>query len=520
MDAMGLLLLVVALLIGAALGALVSRAMLASKDAATAAARSTELAELRAIAADARSDAARAQSEAAMTRADLARANAEQAGSERAVAEARAVAEQARADAAEVGARLAAAEAQRDAAVKLAEELGASRDALVQQFKLLSAETLKEQGQRADAVAEQRLAATRALMDPVEKSLSQLNERITQVEKERSQLAAGLREQVSTVVAASENLRRETYALSTALRRPQVRGAWGELQLRRVVEVSGMLDHCDFYEQASDVTSADARIRPDLKVMLGGDKFVYVDSKVPLAAYLDAMEADSDTDRQAKLQQFGEHVKGHVDKLSAKEYWKVDSHSPEFVVLFIPNEALAAEALTQRPDLHEYAAGRNIILATPTTLIGMLRAVAYGWKQAALADSAAEVFTLGRELHDRLSTMGGHFSRLGRSLQSSVNAYNATLGSLEGRVLVSARRLRDLRVTDKELEGLKGVDESAKLMSAPELLADAAAEPDPGRGRDRVIRGELDQIAPRQPEIAELVDEEQAPRPAALRQLG
>lgn len=475
MDAMGLLLLVVALLIGAGLGAAVMRAMMGSKCAAEAATRGSELADLRSLAADARSDAARAQSDAAAARAELARARADDAERGRAVAEARAATEQARAEAATIGAELAAAKAQRDAAVKRAEELGSDRASLVQQFKVLSAETLREQGLQADAVAEQRLRATRELMGPVEKSLLQLNERIIQVEKERSQLSAGLREQVNAVVATSENLRRETSALSTALRRPQVRGAWGELQLKRVVEIAGMLDHCDFFEQASETTAGDAKVRPDLKVMLGDDKFVFVDSKVPLAAYLDAMETEVAEQRAARLQQFGEHVKGHVDKLSAKQYWTVDTNSPEFVVLFIPSEALGAEALAQRPDLHEYAAGKNIILATPTTLIGLLRAVAYGWKQAALAESAAEVFALGRELHDRLSTMGGHFNKLGRALASSVTAYNSTLGSLEGRVLVSARKMRDLRVTDGELAALKGVDESPKLLSAPELLGDAAA---------------------------------------------
>ncbi|MCB0884057.1 MAG: DNA recombination protein RmuC, partial [Propionibacteriaceae bacterium] len=291
---------------------------------------------------------------------------------------------------------VAVAQTQRDAAIQRLEELTADREVLVNQFKVLADQTLQEQARRADAAAEQRLKHTEALMTPVKDSLAALNSQLTHVENQRHAQAAELGEQVRQVMATGESLRRETNALSTALRKPQVRGAWGELQLHRVVEIAGMLDHCDFYEQASGVTSADTRIRPDMKVMLGGGKFVYVDSKVPLSAFLDAQEATSDGDRQARLKQFGENVKSHVDQLSAKQYWKSDTGTPEFVVLFIPSEALGAEALAQRPDLHEYAAGRNIIVATPTTLIGLLRAVAYGWKQAALADSAAEVFALGR----------------------------------------------------------------------------------------------------------------------------
>ena len=511
MDAMSLLLLVVALLIGAALGAVVMRTLGASRGAADDAGRSAELADLRAQAATARTDAAHAQTEAANARGELGRVQAEAhadiAEAQTAAAEARAAAERARADQAAVSAELAAARAQRDAAIKRADELATDRESLVNQFKALSAETLAEQGRQADATAEQRLVATRELMGPVAENLARLNQRITEVEKERSEIAAGLREQVSTVVTTSEHLRRETQALSTALRKPQVRGAWGELQLKRVVEIAGMVEYCDFFQQASDQTSADAKIRPDMKVMLGDEKFCYVDSKVPLAAFLDAMESPDEAQREAKLTQFGENVKTHIDKLSGKEYWKAATGTPEFVVLFIPAEALAAEALAQRPDLHEYAAAKGIVIASPTTLIALLRAVAYGWKQAALADSAAQVSALGRELYDRLSIMGGHFNKLGRQIQGAVNAYNQTLGSMEGRVMVSARKLRDLKVTDKELAQLKGVDESTKLLSAPELLASAQAE--------------LEAIAPREPLIAELVDEQEPARqPKLLRELG
>lgn len=516
---MSLLLLVLALVIGAGVGALVMRTLGASRGAADDAGRATELAELRAQAASAGSERAHAQAEAATARGELGRlraeaqsaiteARAEVAEARAQVAEARVDAETARADQAAVSARLAAAQAERDAAAKRADELAADRESLVNQFKALSAETLAEQSRQADATAEQRLVATRELMGPVTESLLQLNQRINDVEKQRSEMTASLGEQVRTVVATSENLRRETHALSTALRKPQVRGAWGEMQLKRVVEIAGMLEHCDFYQQATDQTTADTRIRPDMKVMMGDQKFIYVDAKVPLSAYLDAMESASEPEREARLKQFSENVKTHIDALSAKEYWKSATGSPEFVVLFIPAEALAAEALAQRPDLHEYAAGKRIVVASPTTLIAMLRTIAYSWKQAALADSAAEVFGLARELHDRLSTLGGNFAKLGRSLTAAVSAYNSTLGSLENRVFVSARRLRDLKVTDKQLELLGGVEETPRPLAAPELLANAA-------------QAELEMIAPREPLIAELVDEQQpALRPATMRELG
>lgn len=419
---------------------------------------------------------------------------------------------------AQMDSAVAVAQTQRDAAIQRLEELTADREVLVNQFKVLADQTLQEQARRADAAAEQRLKHTEALMTPVKDSLTALNSQLTHVENQRHAQAAELGEQVRQVMATGESLRRETNALSTALRKPQVRGAWGELQLHRVVEIAGMLDHCDFYEQASGVTSADTRIRPDMKVMLGGGKFVYVDSKVPLSAFLDAQEATSDGDRQARLKQFGENVKSHVDQLSAKQYWKSDTGTPEFVVLFIPSEALGAEALAQRPDLHEYAAGRNIIVATPTTLIGLLRAVAYGWKQAALADSAAEVFALGRELYDRLVTMGGAFAKLGRSLQQSVAHYNSAVGSMETRVLVSARRFRDLQVTEKELQSPQGIEQSARPLSAPELVAEAEARTLPAPSRIRLVQtdpadgidGTAEELLARsEPTVAELVETDQ-----------
>ena len=281
-----------------------------------------------------------------------------------------------------------------------------------------------------------------------------------------------------------------------------MRGAWGEMQLKRVAEVAGMLERCDFVLQQTSSTSEDRTIRPDMKVLLAEGKFVYVDSKVPLTSFLDAQETSDTTEQERLLQLFARNVRTHVDQLAGKAYFKADTHTPEFVVLFIPSEALAAEALSQLPDLHEYAAHRGIVLATPTTLIAMLRAIAYSWKQAALADSAAEVFKLGRELYDRLGTMGGHFDRVGRSLNSTVKAYNDALGSLETRVMVSARRFRDLSVTDKELAELGASEAHARNVTTPELIEDAARAT-PLIGRSLPEQGEL--VRP-QPSLDEVVE--------------
>lgn len=401
---------------------------------------------------------------------------------------------------ARAGAALAAARAERAASAQRADELAADRQSLANQFKVLADQTLTEQTRRAEQLADQRFTQTEALMTPVAAGLTALQARLGEVENQRVEMSTRLGEQVRMVQATGEQLRRETNALSTALRKPQVRGAWGELQLRRVVEIAGMVDRCDFFEQASDVTSAERRIRPDMKVMLGEGKFVYVDAKVPLAAFLDAQESSDEADRAANLRAFAANVQAHVDQLSGKNYWKANTGSPEFVVLFIPSEALAAAALEQRPELHEYAAGRNIIIATPTTLIGMLRAIAYGWKQAALADSAAEVFALGRELYDRLTTMGDNFNKLGRSLHGAVKDYNSTVGSLEGRVLVSARRFRDLQVTDDELRSAGWVETSVRPLAAPELIADARL------GVASGPQAELAELTPGEPSVAELVE--------------
>ena len=460
MDNIGILL--VALLVGVALGAAAAWFLLRRTADATAGA---DAERLRAAEQAARADAERARADIAAAElrvkdaeVRMAEARVESERVHGTVAEARAEVANAQAEAAEQAARVAGLRAQleatvveRDTARERAAEITADRDALVKEFKLLSGQALDEQGRKADATAEARLKATDQLMAPIKESLARFNDRLTEVEKAR-------------------------VAMSTELAQ-QVRGAWGELQLKRVAELAGMLEYCDFTQQSTSTTSEDRVIRPDLKVTLAEGKFVYVDAKVPLAAFLDAQETEDERDREHHLALFAKNVKGHVDALGGKNYWKADPGTPEFVVMFVPNEALGFEALRLIPDLHEYANGRNVVVATPSTLIAMLRSIAYGWKQAKLAESAAQVSTLGRELYERLGTMGGNVDRLGRALGSAVKAYNASVGSLETRVMVTARRFRDLNVTDAELTELSPIEEPLRQVGAPELVADAAAVP-------------------------------------------
>lgn len=518
MDA---LLFVLVLLVGVVMGAAGAWLLLGSRLEVRSASDAATLERLRAAEAQARADAERARAEVSDAATAVARAQAEVALARQEAAEARTDAAGARADTAEALARAAgfearvvAAVAERDAAVARAAEIAADRDALSKEFKLLSQATLEEQGRKAEASAEQRLKATEQLMVPVKESLERFNARLVEVEKERVAMQTDLRNQVAAVRVTGEELRRETHALSTALRKPQVRGAWGELQLKRVAEVAGMLDRCDFALQETSSTSEDRTIRPDMKVELTEGKFVYVDSKVPLTSFLDAQETADEAEQQRLLGLFAKNVRSHVDQLSGKAYFKADTSTPEFVVLFMPSEALAAEALSQLPDLHEYAAHKGIVLATPTTLIAMLRAIAYSWKQAALADSAAEVFRLGRELYDRLGTMGGHFDRIGRSLNSTVKAYNDALGSLETRVMVTARRFRDLSVADKDLGALTASEAHARGVTTPELIEDAArVTPMIGRALP-----EADELVRRPPTLDAVIDAASSPQATSTRE--
>ena len=455
-----------------------------------------------------RSELAHAQAQAADARSEAAQARSELSASQRLVAEARAEAAAAQAEAAEVQAGLAGAVAARDAAVQRVQEIAADREAMLNQFKVLSAETIERQSKQADATAESRLKATEQLMAPVRESLDRFNARLTDVEKERAAMSADLRAQVQTVRQTSESLRHETAALVTALRKPQVRGAWGEVQLKRVAELAGMLEHCDFNLQTTTRTS-DGTVRPDMRVDLSEGKHIFVDSKAPLSAFLDAAETDDPQLREQHLHLFAKHVRTHVDQLSSKQYWKA-AETPEFVVLFLPSEAFYSTALEQTPDLTEYAARKDVVIATPTTLIGMLRSVAYGWRQAALAESAAEVFKLGRELHEKLGLLGNRFDKLGRALRTSVNAYNEAVATVEGTVLVRARKFTDLKVSETELKAPDTVDAPVRQIQAQELVDDAVAvQPIVGRQSRRRGRGqpgppEADELVRSEPDLFEL----------------
>jgi DNA recombination protein RmuC len=310
------------------------------------------------------------------------------------------------------------------------------------------------------------------LVAPLQSTLAKVEQQVAAVERDRVAAYAGLREQVRAAHETSEGLRTETRQLVTALRAPQVRGRWGEHQLRRIVEIAGLLEHCDFTEQATS-TTVDGTLRPDLVVTLAGGKHVVVDAKVPFAAYLEAMEARDESTRRDRLTAHARALRAHVDQLGAKEYWKRFDPSPEFVVLFVPADTFLDAALQREPTLLEHAFARDVVLATPSTLMALLRTIAYTWRQEALAQNAAQVHGLGRELHSRLATMGGHLTKVGSALNTAVGAYNSAVGSLEGRVLVTARKFADLHVTTAELSGPGQVETVARQLQAPELVASA-----------------------------------------------
>ena len=289
---------------------------------------------------------------------------------------------------------------------------------------------------------EKRQRAVEQIVKPIAESLAKMDGKLELIEQGRRETQGSLTTHLRSVAETQEKLRTETANLVTALRSPHTRGRWGEIQLRRVCEMAGMIDRCDFVEQSSFESDA-GRLRPDVVVRLPGGKNVVVDAKAPLEAYLSAVEATDPDQRKAHLEAYGRHVRDHVTKLSQKAYWSQFDSSPEFVVMFLPGEALFSAALEQVPGLIEEGVAQKVLITTPTSLIAVLRAVHYGWRQEKVAESARAVSELGRELHGRLGTLAGHFMKLGRSLDSSVKAYNDTVGSLESRVLVTARKLSE-----------------------------------------------------------------------------
>ena len=304
------------------------------------------------------------------------------------------------------------------------------------------------------------------LVGPMRETLARVEQQLRDSDIARARSHAELAQQVEFTRHGAEQLREQTQALVTALRRPEARGRWGELQLRRVVELAGMASHVDFDEQVI----TEGGLRPDMVVRLAGGKNVVVDSKVSLAAYLEAASAGDEPERAARIAAHARHLRAHVDQLGSKAYWSSLPETPEFVIMFVPGEAFLAPALEHDQGLLEYALTRRVHLATPTTLVSMLRTVQYAWQQQALSENAREVFELGRELYARLSGLGRHLDKLGKSLTTAVGAYNLAVGTMESRVLVSARRLASLGLVDAELAAPAPVLETARPLSAPELV--------------------------------------------------
>ncbi|MET3806708.1 DNA recombination protein RmuC [Nakamurella sp. UYEF19] len=317
-----------------------------------------------------------------------------------------------------------------------------------------------------------------ALLAPASDALVRVEQRLREVERDRAGAYAGLYEQVTALHRTSAELGAQTRSLVGALRAPAVRGRWGEVQLQRIVELAGMLEHCDFDTQVSAAVADAAGVRPDMIVRLAGGRHIPVDAKVPFDSWLQARESNDEMRQRQLMGLHARAVRAHVDALAAKSYWKHFQPSPEFVVMFVPGEPLLDAAMTVDPGLTEYAFSRKVVITTPTTLIALLRTVAFTWRQERLSESAEAIHALGLELHGRLATLGSHFSRLGNGLERAVDSYNSAVGSIESRVMVTARRFTDLGVSTLDLPSPEPVLTTPRRPQAPEWLA-ADGTPDP-----------------------------------------
>jgi DNA recombination protein RmuC len=339
-------------------------------------------------------------------------------------------------------------------------------------FLQLAKQTLAQFHEQSKGDLAQKEQAIAHLVQPIKLSLGLVDQKLQELEKNREGAYQVLRHQVTDMIQAQKELRLETANLVKALRVPHVRGRWGEMQLKRVVEMSGMSSHCDFIEQES-LEGEEGKLRPDMVVKLPGGKQIIIDAKAPLGAYLDAMETNDEAQRTVLLGDHARQVRKHIMALAKREYWDHVSQAevPEFVVLFLPGEPFFSAALSQDPSLIEVGVENRVILATPTTLIALLHAVAYGWRQETLSQNAHQISELGKEIYKRLSDMSKHFSKLGGDLSAAVSSYNKTLGTFERRVLSSARRFKELDTSplQVDLTPLQDIDTVARSLTAPEL---------------------------------------------------
>lgn len=324
---------------------------------------------------------------------------------------------------------------------------------------------------------------TAAELAPLRLTLSRVEAQVRELERDRQEQFGSVGERLGEVARQTAELREQTASLSGALNSSGVRGTWGESQLRRILEHSGMLARCDFEEQVSAVSTHDARVRPDVVVHLPQDKLLVLDSKAPLGAFL-AAQSDSITagERTGLLRQHSRSLRGHVDELAAKAYWSAFTTTPELVICFVPSDAVLAAALQASPDLYDHAQAKKVVLASPATLLALLRALAFAWQQDTLAGNARELVHLGTELHQRIGTLGTHVTSMGSALRRSVETYNSMIGTLESRVMVTSRSLQEIGIAESAHTSLAPVTAAVRPLTAPELIADELAEVADPRG--------------------------------------
>ncbi|MDQ2974139.1 MAG: DNA recombination protein RmuC [Acidobacteriota bacterium] len=450
------ILVIIVLLLGALLGATIAWLLLKTKARAVSAA---ELATLKERLTGRENDLQRLQdalssevAENRLSRAENARVKADLEGERRAAHERK--------------------ESFKQAAEELSEKFKAlSRDALKdnnQSFLQLAHATLDKFQETAKGDLELRQKAIDQLVKPLKESLEKVDGKIGELEKERAGAYSELREQVKNLATSQLQLQAETGNLVNALRAPHVRGRWGEIQLRRVVELAGMLQYCDFVEQ-STVATEDGRIRPDVIVRLPGNRTIVIDAKVPFDAFYESISTTDDVIRSAKLKDHARLVRTHIGSLSKKSYWESVQPTPEFVLLFLPGETFYSAALETDPKLIEDGVGQGVIIATPTTLIALLKAVSYGWRQEQMATNAQEVSKLGKDLYDRLRVFTNYFADIGKGLDRALDSYNRGVGSLEARVLVTARKFKERgAIAGDEIETLEPIDKLARPLSLDE----------------------------------------------------